>query len=112
MSAGLEASTVTPGRTPPDASRTVPAMVLVCADANSGARTRVSKTKQRTVSERIKGSSSTPRRRRGKDNTAASEAQVCIREASLALPHCPRRRGCYKFAGATRHQQKQGVKTL
>jgi hypothetical protein len=34
ISAGLAASTVTPGRTPPDASTTAPPMLLVCcADA-------------------------------------------------------------------------------
>ena len=53
ISAGLDTSTVTPGSTPPDASLTVPEMVLVCADAITGVRTRASKTKQRTVSERI-----------------------------------------------------------
>src|SRR5258708_4380562 len=36
ISAGLLASTVTPGNTAPDASFTVPAMVLVCADATIG----------------------------------------------------------------------------
>ncbi len=34
ISAGLETSTVTPGSTPPDASLTVPVIVLVCAEAN------------------------------------------------------------------------------
>src|ERR671923_211944 len=37
MSAGLDASTVTPGRTAPDVSRTVPVMVA-CANANAGAQ--------------------------------------------------------------------------
>src|SRR5262249_4539976 len=36
ISAGLLTSTVTPGSTAPDASLTVPAMVLVCADATIG----------------------------------------------------------------------------
>jgi hypothetical protein len=30
ISAGLAASTVTPGKTPPDVSLTTPAMLLVC----------------------------------------------------------------------------------
>jgi hypothetical protein len=33
MSAGLDASTVTPGITPPVVSRTTPAIALVCANA-------------------------------------------------------------------------------
>src|SRR5205814_1062305 len=36
ISAGLDASTVTPGRTAPEVSLTVPAMPLVCADAVTG----------------------------------------------------------------------------
>ncbi len=36
ISAGLAASTVTPGSTAPDVSFTVPAMALVCADATAG----------------------------------------------------------------------------
>ena len=36
MSAGLDASTVTPGSTAPDASLTMPAMALVCAHAAAG----------------------------------------------------------------------------
>src|SRR2546422_11727036 len=40
ISAGLAASTVTPGRTAPDVSLTVPAMVLVWADATTGNNAR------------------------------------------------------------------------
>ena len=40
ISAGLATSTVTPGSTPPESSRTVPEIVLVCADAASGHNTR------------------------------------------------------------------------
>ena len=36
ISAGLDASTVTPGSTAPDVSLTVPAIALVCADATAG----------------------------------------------------------------------------
>jgi hypothetical protein len=36
MSAGLEASTVTPGRTAPLVSRTVPEMALACAQVTTG----------------------------------------------------------------------------
>ena len=39
MSAGLATSTVTPGSTAPEASRTTPAMLLVCAAAIAGATT-------------------------------------------------------------------------
>ena len=35
MSAGLAASTVTPGITPPDVSRTTPAMMPFCAKADA-----------------------------------------------------------------------------
>jgi hypothetical protein len=35
ISAGLDASTVTPGITPPEVSRTTPAMLDVCADASA-----------------------------------------------------------------------------
>ena len=45
ISAGLDTSTVTPGSTPPDASLTVPVIVLVCAEATAGARTRAKNTK-------------------------------------------------------------------
>ena len=38
MRAGLAASTVTPGSTPPEASRTTPTMLL-CADASPGSST-------------------------------------------------------------------------
>jgi hypothetical protein len=38
MSAGLDASTVTPGNTPPDVSFTIPAMVP-CAKAAPGRKT-------------------------------------------------------------------------
>src|SRR5438093_13596388 len=40
ISAGLETSTVTPGSTAPDVSLTVPAMLLVCADAAAGSSVR------------------------------------------------------------------------
>src|SRR5688572_12612561 len=46
MSAGLEASTVTPGSTAPDASLTVPTMEP-CAKALAGARTRHASTRIR-----------------------------------------------------------------
>jgi hypothetical protein len=36
MSTGLAASTVTPGREAPEESFTVPAMLLVCAEASAG----------------------------------------------------------------------------
>ncbi len=36
ISAGLEASTVTPGSTAPDVSLTTPPIALVCADAAAG----------------------------------------------------------------------------
>ena len=40
MSAGLAASTVTPGSTAPDVSLTVPATALVCANAATGSSIR------------------------------------------------------------------------
>ena len=40
MSAGLEASTETPGKTPPDASRTVP-VIDACANAIAGTKMQV-----------------------------------------------------------------------
>jgi hypothetical protein len=40
MSAGLAASTVTPGSTPPDASRTTPVMLL-CAHEAAGIRSNI-----------------------------------------------------------------------
>src|SRR5262245_59926272 len=50
---GLDASTVTPGRTAPEASRTTPAMVA-CARAAAGAATSArTKTMHRTVTRRI-----------------------------------------------------------
>src|SRR5947207_3137016 len=54
MSAGLDASTVTPGSTPPDASRTTPAMLplsAVCARTGVGARAE--HTRKRTPRIRI-----------------------------------------------------------
>src|SRR5215212_11320941 len=52
MSAGLAASTVTPGRTAPEASRTVP-VIDVCAKANAGTRTSIASTAAIRVNERI-----------------------------------------------------------
>src|SRR5437016_5108994 len=45
MSTGLAASTVTPGSTPPDASRTTPVMAA-CAYAAAGKSTTTSRTKR------------------------------------------------------------------
>src|SRR5262249_37054532 len=49
MSAGLATSTVTPGRTAPDVSRTTP-VIAACARAEDGRRTRV-RTPVRTQSK-------------------------------------------------------------
>jgi hypothetical protein len=56
MRAGLDASIVTPGSTPPDASRTVPASVA-CACASAGKRSRAVSTQTAFENCRIYGSS-------------------------------------------------------
>jgi hypothetical protein len=53
MSAGLDTSTVTPGRTAPEASLTTPAIPLVCAAAIAGAATQDSARKIRNNNLRI-----------------------------------------------------------
>jgi hypothetical protein len=53
ISAGLATSTVTPGRTAPDASLTTPAIALVCAAAIAGAATHDSPSKVRNNNLRI-----------------------------------------------------------
>src|SRR6187402_2643558 len=83
ISTGLDTSTVTPGNTPPDASLTVPEIALVCAEANTGVRTKTSKAIQRTV-ERITTAPPFPRRRRGNQTLAAGAATP--RQPSLTAP--------------------------
>jgi hypothetical protein len=52
MSAGLDASTVTPGRTAPEASRTVP-VIDACAKASAGTSTSIASTAAIRLNERI-----------------------------------------------------------
>ena len=57
ISAGLAASTVTPGSTAPDASLTTPAMALVCADATAGSDRSSAATKMIRANVRMRLSS-------------------------------------------------------
>src|SRR5258706_1475299 len=53
INAGLLASTVTPGSTPPEGSRTTPVRLL-CAHATAGAQTTAQTTKEVVDSDRIR----------------------------------------------------------
>src|SRR3954447_1707004 len=84
MSAGLDASTVTPGSTAPEVSLTTPAMALVCASAAVGSTAsstaaKVSRANMRMLNLLLKSCRSYKRR--------SSPIAPAVPDTLLSLPH-------------------------